>query len=207
MAHSKASPQFERRALGTIEFRAATKADSVGVLAGYAAVFNRDSEYMGFIERIAPGAFSGTLVDDVRALWSHEEETVLGRTRAGTLRLAEDSVGLSFEIDLPDTQCGRDAAVSVRRGDVSGMSFGFEALEDQWTFDADPAVRTLKRLRLFEISPVAFPAYPDASVALRSLSAAKAAVAPAPCGAKPEETRAASSLIRARMAGRLIVSA
>ena len=195
--------KIERRYAGQIELRAATREDSVGVLAGYAAVFNRESvDLGGFVERVAPGAFAQSISGgDVCALWSHENESVLGRMSAGTLRLREDDVGLAFEIDLPDTSCGRDASVSVRRGDVRGMSFGFCAEEETWTFDAEPAIRTLQRVSLVEISPVAFPAYVDSTVALRSLDAARAAVKPA--AAIP----AIRSVARARMAGRLILSA
>lgn len=196
--------KIERRFAGQIELRAATREDSVGVLAGYASVFNRDSvDLGGFIERVAPGAFAQAIREgDVCALWSHENESVLGRMSAGTLRLREDEIGLAFEIDLPDTSCGRDAAVTIKRGDVRAMSFGFCAEEESWTFDAEPAIRTLQRVSLYEISPVAFPAYVDSTVALRSLDAARAA-------AKPEAlaSTAFRSVARARMAGRLILSA
>jgi len=195
--------KIERRYAGKIELRAAAREDSVGVLTGYAAVFNRDSvDLGGFVERVAPGAFTQSISGgDVCALWSHENESILGRMSAGTLRLREDDVGLAFEIDLPDTSCGRDASVSIRRGDVCGMSFGFCAEEETWTFDVEPAIRTLQRVSLVEISPVAFPAYVDSTVALRSLDAARAAVKPA--AAIP----AIRSVARARMAGRLILSA
>jgi HK97 family phage prohead protease len=149
---------------------------SVQTLRGYAAKFNVRSELIWglFREEIAPGAFSDSLGEDIRALMNHNTGIVLGRTRANTLRLFEDGVGLGFELDLPDTTAGRDLAESIRRGDISQMSFGFETLSDEWRLEDKTEVRTLKKVRLFEISPVAFPAYPQTEVAMRSLEAWRA---------------------------------
>jgi HK97 family phage prohead protease len=124
-----------------------------------------------FREEIAPGAFSDSLGEDIRALMNHNTGIVLGRTRANTLRLFEDATGLGFELDLPETTAGRDLAESIRRGDITQMSFGFETLSDEWRMEDKAEIRTLKKIRLFEISPVAFPAYPQTEVALRSLEA------------------------------------
>lgn len=128
---------------------------------GYAAVFNSPSEPLPFRERIAPGAFKRSLRarNDIKLLWNHDSGTVLGSTRAGTLRLEEDSVGLRVTADLPDTQAGRDAAYLIRRGDIDSMSFGFSVPSggDEWS--ADGTERTLKSVRLLEASIVAFPAY------------------------------------------------
>lgn len=128
---------------------------------GYAAVFNSPSEPLPFRETVAPGAFTRSLRarNDIKLLWNHESGTVLGSTRAGTLRLEEDSVGLKVTADLPDTQAGRDAAYLIRRGDVDSMSFGFSvpAGGDEWS--ADGKERTLKSVRLFEASIVSTPAY------------------------------------------------
>ncbi len=102
-------------------------------IAGYAAVFNSTADIGdSFREIIAPGAFSGTLGGDVMALIGHDRNRVLGRTTAGTLRLREDDTGLAVEIDLPDTTDGRDLAVLIERGDVSGMSFGFVVTKQRW---------------------------------------------------------------------------
>jgi HK97 family phage prohead protease len=128
---------------------------------GYAAVFNSDSSPLPFIERIAPGAFARSLKsrNDIKLLWNHDTGIVLGSTRAGTLRLMEDSFGLKAIASLPDTQAGRDAAVLLKRGDVSAMSFGFTVPQGGDSWDKSGNVRTLNRVSLHEVSLVAFPAY------------------------------------------------
>lgn len=158
--------------LDDIEMRVETDDDGNSKLTGYAAVFNRDSvDLGGFIERIMPGAFTETLKSsDVRALFNHDPNMVLGRNTAGTLRMKENSKGLKFEIDLPDTQIARDVAVSVERGDISGSSFSFTTREDVWrTVDGQEIRELIEIDKLFDIGPVAFPAYTDTTVAARSL--------------------------------------
>lgn len=145
--------------------------DTVGNISGYAAVFNSLSEDLGrFREKIAYGAFGDSIKKDVRALWSHNPDYVLGRTTNNTLTLREDNVGLAFELSLPNTQLGRDALTSIRRKDITGMSFGFFVLEDSWQRGkgGEPHVRTLLKVDLFEVSPVAFPAYPATQVSSRT---------------------------------------
>lgn len=142
---------------------------------GYAALFNTRAEIGGaFVEVIAPGAFSDAVASaDVRALIDHDSGRVIGRTKAGTLRLAEDAKGLMVEIDLPDTTDGRDLAVQLERGDISGMSFGFRVTREEWDETGTMPVRTIRAVDLFEVSAVAFPAYSDTSIALRSLDEAR----------------------------------
>lgn len=139
--------------------------DSDGMhLEGYAALFNSRSENLGgFTETIQPGAFRATLRsrNDIKLLWNHDTGAVLGSTRAGTLALVEDEKGLRVSATLPNTTHGRDAAELVRRGDVSGWSFGFSLPTrggDSWSEDGTE--RVLKSVRLHEVSLVAFPAYP-----------------------------------------------
>ena len=128
---------------------------------GYAAVFDSPSEPLPFTERIAPGAFIRSLKarNDIKILWNHDAGSVLGSTRAGTLKLTEDARGLRVEAHLPNTSTGRDAAELLRRGDIDSMSFGFSVPRggDEW--NADGSERTLREIRLHEVSIVAFPAY------------------------------------------------
>jgi HK97 family phage prohead protease len=144
-------------------------------LSGHIAKWNVPSEDMGGIrEKIAPGAFSESIGrDDIRCLWNHNHDLVLGRTSAGTLTLREDAVGLAFENTPPDTTWVRDRLVSIKRGDVTGCSFGFYTEQDEWSKAADGTkIRTLKKCTLLEVSPgVTFPAYPQTDVALASLRA------------------------------------
>lgn len=128
---------------------------------GYAAVFNSPSQPLPFTEKIAPGAFHRSLRsrNDIKLLWNHDTGSVLGSTRAGTLTLSEDSFGLRVKATFPNTQLGRDTSELVRRGDVDSMSFGFSVPSggDEWS--GDGTERTLKSVRLHEVSIVAFPAY------------------------------------------------
>jgi hypothetical protein len=145
-----------------------------GTLVGYAALFNSLSVNLGgFREQIAPGAFAESIgEEDIRALFNHEPDLVLGRSGNKSLRLEEDAKGLRFENDLPDTQVARDLATLVERGDVSQMSFSFRVKPsgDRWDDDEQLGlVRTLTAVRLRDVGPVTFPAYPDTAVAVRSL--------------------------------------
>jgi hypothetical protein len=163
---------MERRALvRPLDVR---EQDEQRTIAGYAAVFGAAADIAGqFREIVAPGAFRDTISGDVRALIDHDSGRVIGRTTAGTLRLAEDDVGLAVEIDLPDTQDGRDLATLITRGDISGMSFGFIVTRQEWDETGDIPTRTILAVDLREVSAVAFPAYDDTSIALRSLETAR----------------------------------
>lgn len=176
----------ERRQGDGVELRSAGEGISgPGTLVGYAARFDRLSEPLKdksagtgrkFREKVMRGAFTRTLrTADVRALFGHDENQVLGRNRASTLRMAEDENGLRVEIDLPDTTAGRDAAVSVARGDITGMSFGFYVPKggDRWDRSGEMPIRSLHDIDIDDVSLVAYPAYPDTTVALRSLTEAE----------------------------------
>lgn len=144
-------------------------------IVGHAAVFNALSEDLGgFRETILPGAFTEAIGrDDVRALINHDSNLILGRNRAGTLALSEDERGLLVEITPPDTSYARDLIVSMERGDINQMSFGFSVAPGgaTWGETTDGMyVRTLSKCNLFDVSPVTYPAYTQTDVALRSLS-------------------------------------
>ena len=128
---------------------------------GYAALFDSPSEPLPFTERIAKGAFKRSLRqrNDIKFLWNHDSGEILGSTRAGTLNLSEDDRGLKVEGMLPNTSRGRDVAELLRRGDVDAMSFGFSVPQGGDTWSNDGSERTLKSVRLHEVSVVAWPAY------------------------------------------------
>ena len=167
---SERRPALELRALGGKSPR----------LAGYAAVFDSVSEDLGgFVEYVRGGAFKRSLQSnsvDPLALVHHMPHMVLGRRSAGTLRLSEDSRGLQFEIDLPDTTTARDLAVSVERGDVRGASFAFTVAPggDRWQLQGDQVTRDLLDVDLHEITITPTPAYPDTTVAQRALATLRA---------------------------------
>jgi HK97 family phage prohead protease len=153
------------------------------VITGYAVVFDSWSEVMTdnrgrpFRERFAPGAFDRALAagPDIRALWNHNDDYPLGRVRNGTLQVSQDGSGVRFELQPPDTSWGRDAVASIRRGDVSGVSFAFSAKRDggdTWEKPGPDGVaqRTVLDASLYEVSPVTFPAYAATSVGVRSVS-------------------------------------
>jgi uncharacterized protein len=147
--------------------------DGKNILSGYAVRWEKLSVpiYGSFRERVRSGAFTQSLKENnIRALWNHNSDFVLGSTRAKTMILTEDDKGLRFEIILPDTQTGRDAAITVERGDVDGMSFGFNIRKQEWD-ETDPknVIRTLVDVDLREISPTPFPAYPQTKVGVRSV--------------------------------------
>ncbi len=138
-------------------------------LEGYAAVFNNPADIGDFTETIAPGAFRQALQDnkDILALVDHDSARVIGRTRSGSLKLSEDSHGLKYTIDVPNTQDGNDILELARRGDLGGMSFGFTIPENGETWDGK--TRTLTGVELLEISVVsAWPAYDGTTVNARS---------------------------------------
>lgn len=163
------------------------RADGKEVIAGYAAVFydptNADTEYElweGAYERIMRTAFDAALreKDDVRGLFNHSVDSVLGRLSAGTLRLSVDTVGLAYEIDPPPTSDGKDVVELLRRGDIDGSSFSFLIYSGKrgrvtWTEEklADGTVREVREihdLELIDVGPVTFPAYAATVAGLRS---------------------------------------
>ena len=149
-----------------------------GVLSGYAAVFDSLSvDLGGYVERIAPGAFTRSLATgkDVKMLLDHDSGVILGSTAAGTLKLWEDRIGLAFEVDAgTDRTYAADAVRTVDRGDLRSMSFGFYVKADDWK-DGAQLERLLREVDLFEVSAVAFPAYPSARVAVGAARRARPA--------------------------------
>ena len=140
-------------------------------IVGHAAIFNEYADIGWFQERIMPGAFKSSIKkDDVRALFNHDPNYVLGRNKAGTLTLSEDEKGLAIKIIPPDTQFARDLMILIERGDISQMSFAFQVLEEAWEYgkEKESDKRDLIKLKLYDVSPVTYPAYPQTDVAVKS---------------------------------------
>lgn len=140
-------------------------------LVGYAAVFDQPTDatsLFGFREVVRKGAFANSIVnDDVRALINHDPNLVLGRKKAGTLRLAEDARGLRIEVDLPNTSYADDLLENVKQGNLDQMSFRFRAVKERWTKpkDDDLELRELLEVKTLDVSTVTFPAYPQTMIA------------------------------------------
>lgn len=116
-----------------------------------------------------PGAFDEAIKkDDVRALFNHDPSAVLGRNKAGTLRLSVDDVGLRYEVTPANTSIYKDVVEHLKRGDVDGSSFQFRTIEDKWTREGNSEIRELRKVQLFDVGPVSFPAYEGASSGVRS---------------------------------------
>ena len=165
----RVTKEEERRAWPVEKLEVRASEGSPPVIEGYAAVFGELSlDLGGWRERIAPGAFARSVQDnDVRALWDHNSQYVLGRNRAGTLALEEDERGLGVEIRPPGTSWANDLMESMRRGDVNQMSFGFYVRQDEWIEEDGLLVRVLRDVDLFDVSVVTYPAYPQTSAEAR----------------------------------------
>ena len=166
-----------------LEVREEGTEETAPKIVGYPVVFDSlSTDLGGFREKINRGAFAESLKnkDEVHALFNHDDDKVLGRLGSGTLRLWEDDHGLRMELDPPNTTIGNDVVELLRRGDLVSMSFGFYDVTDSWAMQEGTDVRTINTARLFDVSIVTNPAYPAASVgvrtepALRSLEAHKA---------------------------------
>jgi HK97 family phage prohead protease len=159
----------------------------LAILRGYAIVFNSLSvDLGGFREIVRPQAVTRTINEsvDVRALVDHDTAKIIGRVSAGTLRLRPDPTGLEVEISVPDTSVGRDVVTSISRGDLSGMSFAFKTVADEWfAASTGQVIREMLDMIVLEASVVAFPAYPDTEVdvvATSRIGMGRASTAPPP---------------------------
>lgn len=167
---------LERRyAKAPVSFR--SSGSGVGTLYGYALKYDTYSQNLGgFVESVARGAVDKSLADglDVLARYNHDDNQLLGRTASGTLRLSSDEVGLPYEVDLPDTQAGRDLAVLAARGDVYQSSFAFYTRDDEWSqTEQGFPLRILRSIQLVDVAPVNTPAYLDTESGLRSFAEAR----------------------------------
>ena len=163
--------QMERRIVPIQEMEI-RRSDDKSLVGGYAAKFEQLSEELwGFREKIRKNAFGKSLSErSVLSFWNHNSDMVLGNSENNTLKVWEDEIGLRFELELPDTTAGKDALTLIQRGDVKGVSFGFRTRVDEWDeSDRTNVIRTLVDVVLYEVSPTSMPAYPQTSVAARSI--------------------------------------
>ena len=160
-----------RKSSGVIEqreFRMESMEHNGNVVRGYAAVYDSDSEFMGYYEQIEKGAFDDVMNDDVRAYYNHDENYLLGRVSSGTLRIGTDKRGLFYEVDLPNTTYANDLVELMKRGDINQSSFAFLISEDRWEERDGKTYRIIEKVsRLLDVSPVAQPAYPAATSELK----------------------------------------
>jgi HK97 family phage prohead protease len=179
------STKTEKRFMKATEIRVAKGEDGKPTkITGYAAVFNSPSGLLGegrnkFIERIKPGAFKRAIQEgqDVRALFNHNPDCILARTKNGTLTLTEDDRGLRFEASLNQNDPeAMSTAAKVERGDVDGCSFAFATRADEWGVEDGRAVRDLTDVDLFDVGPVVYPAYDATTVDVRSIKQAIAKI-------------------------------
>lgn len=156
----------------------AAKSNGAMVITGRPAVYNSLSQQLpptGFKEVLLPGCFDESLTDpEIYCAWNHDDSQILGRVSAGTLEVDSDRTGLTMRCTLPNSPLGQNVYESIRRGDVSKMSFGMYVLQDSWDIASDNSGQTFERrsiskAELFECSPVTSPAYTASSVSARAL--------------------------------------
>ena len=176
----------------------ARKGDAGGptTLVGYASTYGRETVIAGlFREVVEPGAFNLALSrpDDVRALFNHDPNWLLGRTKSGTLRLSSDGEGLRYEVDInADDPNAQSVMARVERGDIDGSSFSFVVDAEEWEYPKEGLpLRRIKDVTLYDIAPVVYPAYGSTSVSARAEARAKQA---------PADTQAATANARKRWA-------
>ena len=151
------------------------RAEDENIIEGYAAVFDKDSQdFGGWTERIAPGAFDDVLGDDAVALFNHDMNYVLGRNGVN-VTLSQDERGLKYSVKLPDTSFAKDLRSLIKDGIIHQSSFAFTVKEQEWKHNKESnSIRTVKKVkRLYDVSPVTSPAYPDATIGARSFAETK----------------------------------
>lgn len=159
----------------TIEFRAAEAGSDNRTVEGYAALFGSESERLwDFYEVIEPGAFDNADLSDVRALFNHDPNSLLARTASGTLSLSVDEKGLFYRFEMPDTTLGNDLLEMLRRGDINQSSFAFTIKEDSWEEQDDRTyLRHIRQIdKVYDVSPVTYPAYSQTTATARSFEQA-----------------------------------
>lgn len=183
---SQSQHSIERRTSVLPETRARVTNEETRTIRGYGIVFNKESVDLRaggrvFREVIRPEAVRGVSLDNILSMHNHRSERLLGTTASGTMRTGVDSVGVWYEVDLPNAPTGHDVLESVRRGDTPGSSFQFDIRSDgdKWSMKDGKAFREVMQFNgVYEMGPVSEPAYPDTSISARSLEALEALEAP-----------------------------
>lgn len=156
-----------------VDFEMRADGEQSNVIEGYAAVFERSSQDLGgFHERIARGAFSNVLKDDAFALFNHDMNKVLGRNMVN-VTLTQDDKGLRYRVELPDTPTANELRTLIKSKIITQSSFAFRVGKQEWEHPEDrskPSTRTIIEMkRLYDVSPVTYPAYLDTTIAARGL--------------------------------------
>lgn len=191
---------MERRTIVSPETRARVTNEETRTIRGYGIVFNKESVDLRangrvFREVIRPEAVRGVSMDNILSMHNHRSERLLGTTASGTMRTGVDSVGVWYEVDLPNAPTGHDVLESVRRGDTPGSSFQFDIRSDgdKWSMKDGRAFREVLQFNgVYEMGPVSEPAYPDTSISARSLEALEALETPEIVPETIDETNADS---------------
>lgn len=161
----------ESRQLRTASTEFKTREDGNDLfIEGYFAVFNSNYDLgYGMSESIAPGAFSNTLADDIRALVNHDTTLVLGRTSVHTLEISQDERGLWGKVKInPNDQDAMNLYARVQRGDVSQCSIGFDIIDEETEYREDGGAHwTIREIKLYEVSACTFPAYEETAISAR----------------------------------------
>ena len=173
---------LERRISVSPETRARVTNEETRTIRGYGIVFNKESVDLRangrvFREVIRPEAVRGVNLDNILSMHNHRSERLLGTTASGTMRTGVDTVGVWYEVDLPNAPTGQDVFESVRRGDTPGSSFQFDIRSDgdKWSMKEGKAFREVVQFNgVYEMGPVSEPAYPDTSISARSMEALEA---------------------------------
>lgn len=204
----KAADGRERRFISAATTNVGTRAadDDAPVVEGSGALFNVEAVIYGmFREVILPGAFKDSLAnDDIRVAFNHSPHFIIGRTSAKTAKVWEDGEGLKYRAEPPDTTWARDMVTSIKRRDITGSSFQFEVENDEdeeWDYSETKKgmlpLRKIKRAKLWENGPVAYPAYESTTVSARAIGKAEEPLAGAAAASDADQAAAAEAEARA----------
>ena len=168
------SKEIRNIIVNNLETRVIDDNSTEKIISGYINKFNTRSQYMGFYEEVATGSFDKTLADghNIFAMFNHDDGKILGSTKANSLKLSVDEIGLHFELRINDKiSYANDLYELVQEGSVDGCSFGFYVLDDSWVTTTEGIdLRIIKEIELIETTITPFPAYLDSEASCRSFT-------------------------------------